>query len=156
MDGARKLAVVTGASSGIGLELARCAARDGCDLVICANEPETHAATEALRKGSARVEPVEADRGTEHGRDTFCDAIESCVVDQLIANAGRGRGHAFIDQNRDEFEAVAHDNVTGTTSLLHRMVPEVRARSEGRILITGSVSFNRDAPRHGPTGGRAT
>ena len=136
----RKLAVVTGASSGIGLELARCAAEDGCDLIIVADEPEIEAAAEMLRQKGASVEAINADLGTEHGLDAFWDVIEHRGVDYLLANAGRGLGHAFLSQNWDEIEAVIHTNVTGTTSLLHRMVPQMRARNAGRILIVGSIA----------------
>lgn len=140
MADARKLAVVTGASSGIGLELARCAAEDGCDLIVVADEPEIHAAADTLRQKGPAVEAIEADLGTEHGLDTLWAAIEHRGVDYLLANAGRGLGEAFLDQDWDEIEAVIHTNVTGTTSLLHRMIPQMRARNAGRILIVGSIA----------------
>jgi short-subunit dehydrogenase len=136
----RKLAVVTGASTGIGLELARCAAADGCELVICADEPEIAAAAEELRTLGVEVTAIEADLATEAGVDRLWQAIELRDVDYLMANAGRGLGHAFLEQDWDDIEKVIHTNVTGTTALLHRMSQKMRARNSGRILITGSIA----------------
>ncbi|KAF0677161.1 SDR family NAD(P)-dependent oxidoreductase [Profundibacterium mesophilum] len=136
----RKLAVVTGASTGIGLELARCAAQDGCDLIICADEPQIHSAAESLRQSGVTVDVVEADLGTEQGLDTLWNAVRNREVDYLLANAGRGLGDAFLEQDWDRIEDVIHVNVTGTTSLLHRMIPLMRARKTGRILIVGSIA----------------
>jgi uncharacterized protein len=140
MADAKRLAVVTGASSGIGLELALCAAEDGCDLIVVADEPEIRAAADTLRQRGASVVALEADLGTEHGLEVLWSEIEHREVDYLLANAGRGLGEAFLEQDWDEIEAVIHTNVTGTTSLLHRMIPQMRARNEGRILIVGSIA----------------
>jgi short-subunit dehydrogenase len=140
MTGPRKLAVVTGASSGIGLELARCAAEDGCDLVIVADEPEIEAAAATLRDTGVAVEAILADLGTEAGLDALWRAIEGRDVDYLMANAGRGLGEAFLDQDLDEIEQVIALNVTYTTALLRRSVEKMRARGEGGVLITGSIA----------------
>lgn len=136
----RTLAVITGASSGIGLELARCAAADGCDLVIVADEPRIETAATDLRQQGVDVTAIIADLGTKHGLDTLWDAIRDRNVDYLMANAGRGLGHAFLQQDLGDIETVIHVNVTGTTSLLHRMVPKMRRAGRGRILITGSIA----------------
>ncbi len=139
MEG-RKLAVITGASSGIGLELARCAAGDGCDLVIAANEPQIHAAASELGALGVTVEPVEADLGTEHGVAALWERVAQRRIDYFVADAGRGLGDAFLDQNWDEVEAVIHLNVTGTTALLHRAIRQMKAANHGRILILGSIA----------------
>ncbi|MBW8854915.1 MAG: SDR family NAD(P)-dependent oxidoreductase, partial [Bradyrhizobium sp.] len=63
-----KFSIVTGASSGIGLELAKCCAQDGYDLLIAADEPDIATAAEQLRSfGNGRVESVECDLATEEG-----------------------------------------------------------------------------------------
>jgi uncharacterized protein len=134
------LAVVTGASSGIGLELARCAAQDGCELVIVSNEPEIEAAAQELRGRGASVTALVADLGSERGTDMLAQALEERDVDYLMANAGRGLGHGFLDQDWQDIEAVIGVNVTGTTDLLHRMARRMHARGQGRILITGSIA----------------
>src|SRR4051812_23784413 len=96
MSARRPLAVVTGASSGIGLELARCCAREGFDLLIAADEPEIHAAAAQI---GGKVEAVEADLATIEGVDKLYAAVNGRDVDALLANAGRGLGHAFLDQD---------------------------------------------------------
>jgi len=136
----RTLAVITGASSGIGFELARCAAADGCDLVLAAEEPEILAVGNILRKEGVQVDVVEADLGTRSGLDQLWDVLEDRHIDYLMANAGRGLGHAFLEQDWSDIEEVVHTNVTGTTALLHRAIPEMQAAGNGRILITGSLA----------------
>jgi short-subunit dehydrogenase len=136
----RELALVTGASSGIGLELARCCAENGFDLVVVADEPQVHEAAEDLRASGARVESVEADLATTEGVDRFLAAANGRAVDVLIANAGRGLGGAFLDQKFDRIRRVLDTNVTGTLYLVHKVGREMRVRGSGRILITGSIA----------------
>lgn len=140
MDGGRTFAVIAGASSGIGLELARCAAADGSDLLLVADEPEVLDVAEAFRKDGHACEAIVADLGTEAGLDKLWGAIGDRVIDELMANAGHGLGGAFLVQDWDGLEDVVHVNVTGTTALLHRAIPEMMAAGSGRILITGSIA----------------
>ena len=136
----RDLAVVTGASSGIGFELARCAAQDGCDVVLVADEHEIRTAAAALEDGGSDVTAIEADLGTEHGVAVLWQELADRHVDYFAANAGRGLGGAFLDQDWEEIEAVIHTNVTGSTALLHRATKKMRDQGEGRILITGAIA----------------
>ena len=94
-----KLAIVTGASTGIGYELARCCAEDGFDLLIAADEPEIHQAAEDFKKLGVQVEAIEADLATTEGVDTLSAAANGRAVDALLANAGVGLGGAFLDQD---------------------------------------------------------
>lgn len=136
----RQLAVVTGASTGIGLELARCCAEDGFDLVIVADEPEIFQARDGLAAHGGAVEAVQADLATAEGVDQLMDAIGSRPVELLLANAGRGLGKGFLDQEFDEVRQVIDTNVTGTLDLVQRVGRAMRARGSGRILITGSIA----------------
>jgi short-subunit dehydrogenase len=61
-------------------------------------------------------------------------------VDVLIANAGHGLGHAFLDQDPREWRHVIDTNITGTIYLIQKVAREMVARDEGRILITGSIA----------------
>jgi short-subunit dehydrogenase len=141
------LAVVTGASTGIGFELARCCAGDGYDLVICADEPEIEAAAARLRDG-VTVSPVEADLATEEGIETLMQAVGPRDVDILIANAGFGARGAFLDQPWEDSRDVIMTNVFGTLALLHRAGRKMRARGRGRILVTGSIAGHMPGSFH--------
>jgi short-subunit dehydrogenase len=136
----RPLAVVTGASSGIGRELARLAAQDGHDLVIAADQGPLDEAAQELRAAGANVETVQADLSTSFGIDKLVSAIGGRPVDLLIANAGHGLGHGFLDKPFSEARHVIDTNITGTLDLLHRLVGAMRQRGSGRVLITGSIA----------------
>jgi short-subunit dehydrogenase len=140
LDGQRKFAVVTGASTGIGLELARECAKNKFDLLIAANEPEINTAADELRREGGAVEPVEADLATLDGVDQLYAKINGRRVDALLANAGRGLGNAFLDQDFKDARYVLDTNVTGTIYLIHKVARDMRARRDGRLLITGSIA----------------
>lgn len=135
----RPLAVVTGASSGIGYELARLLAEDGFDLVIAADRPLAEARQTFERLG-ARVEPLQADLATEAGVRGLVDLVAGRPVDVLAANAGHGLGDAFLDQAFDDILHVINTNITGTTRLLHLVGRDMRVRGRGQILLTGSIA----------------
>jgi len=138
----RPLAIVTGASTGIGYELAKCCVENGFDLVIAADEPRINQAADDLRKLGAQVEAVEADLATMEGVDKLYQAAKGLnrPVEALLANAGRGLGKGFLDQNFDEVRHVIDTNITGTLYLIHRVGQDMRSRNSGRILITGSIA----------------
>jgi short-subunit dehydrogenase len=136
----RPLAVVTGASSGIGFELAKCCVENGFDLIVAADEAEIEEAARKLSIDGATVEPVQADLATIEGCETLYAAIGGRPVAALLANAGRGLGKAFLDQEWDRVRSVIDTNVTGTTYLVQKIGGDMRDRGEGRILITGSIA----------------
>src|SRR3954452_8465238 len=135
----RLFAVVTGASSGIGYELAKCCAERGYDLLIAADESLDAAAT-ALRGLGSAVETVETDLATPQGVEQLYAAARGRPVDALLANAGHGLGHAFLDQDWEQVLHVINTNVTGTLLLIHKVGRDMRERGSGRILITGSIA----------------
>jgi uncharacterized protein len=136
----RPLAVVTGASSGIGFELASLCAAAGFDLLIAADEPSIHEAGLLLEKSGTRVDPLEVDLAGMEGVDKLYSAIQGRPVAALLANAGHGLGHAFLDQDFQDILHVIDTNVTGTLYLIHKVGRDMRARGEGRILVTGSIA----------------
>jgi short-subunit dehydrogenase len=136
----RRLAVVTGASTGIGLELARECAKAEFDLLIVANESELESAADELRREGGAVETVQANLATTEGVDELYEKIGGRPVAALLANAGRGLGHAFLDQDFQDARYVIDTNVTGTVYLIHKVGRDMRSRNEGRILITGSIA----------------
>src|SRR5690349_4370288 len=94
---ARPLAVVTGASTGIGYELAKCCAEHGFDLVVAADEEQMRDAARDFEKLGAKAEPVVADLAKLEGVDRLYQQIGGRSVDALLANAGRGLGKGFLD-----------------------------------------------------------
>lgn len=140
MNDIRPLAVITGASSGIGYELAKLAAENGYDLIIAADEASIVEARQALSAHGVTVEAVHADLSDTDGVDELLDVIAGRQVDALMANAGRGLGHAFLDQDFNEIMHVVDTNITGTLYLLHNLARSMRDADQGRILITGSIA----------------
>jgi len=134
-----RLAVVTGASSGIGLELARLAAKDGYDLIVAADTPFVEAGP-ALREFGVDVEELEVDLATKQGVSQLLDRIGERRVDVLVANAGHGLGHGFLEQSPDEWQHIIDTNITGTLLLIQPVVTKMVERGEGRVLITGSIA----------------
>jgi short-subunit dehydrogenase len=137
---ARPFAIVTGASSGIGFELAKCCAANGFDLLVAADEPAIHDAANVLRGAGALVDAMEVDLATTKGVETLYSAVWGRPVAALLANAGRGLGHAFLDQKFEDVRRVIDTNVTGTLYLIQLVGREMRTRGAGRILITGSIA----------------
>lgn len=140
MNASNPLAVVTGASSGIGFELARQCAKNGFDLLIVADEAAIQEAAARLKAEGAEVQAVEANLATTEGVDKLLGAVGSRTIDALLANAGRGLGHAFVDQSFDDIRHVIDTNITGTVYLIHKVARQMCSLGRGRILITGSIA----------------
>jgi uncharacterized protein len=135
----RRLAIITGASSGIGLEIAKLAAQDGYDLIVAADTPFVDAAP-ALNGLGVDVQTIEADLATPQGVKQLLDAAGDRPVDVLVANAGHGLGHGFLDQAPDEWMHIVNTNITGTLLLIQPVVQRMVERGEGMVLITGSIA----------------
>ncbi|MCF6521995.1 SDR family oxidoreductase [Streptomyces sp. JJ36] len=162
MNAQRPLAVVTGASRGIGLELAGVLAAHGHDLILNAEDHEDAAAgaaaapgaaggsgntsldlaTATVRAGGADAEAVPADLATYDGVEKLCAAVRATgrPVDVLVLNAGVGQGGAFLDTELADQARVIDLNVSGTVHLAHRLLPGMVERGAGRVLITSSVA----------------
>ena len=139
----RKLAMVTGASTGIGYELAILCAKDGFDLIVVADEPEIEEAAKQFRNYGVEVTAVhalQADLATREGVDKFYDAAKGRQVQALLANAGHGLGGVFLDQDFEDVKHVIDTNVTGTVYLIQKVGRDMRTHGQGRILITGSIA----------------
>ena len=134
------LAIVTGASTGIGYHLADIAARKGYDLLVCADEPKIDEAAAEFRKHGVEAEAVQADLATLAGVDKLYAALRGRPAAVLMANAGRGLGHGFLDQDFGEVRRVIDTNITGTIYLIQKVGRDMRTRDAGKILITGSVA----------------
>lgn len=135
-----RFAIVTGASSGIGRELAIIAARDGFDLLLAADTPGLAEVADVCRGAGATVDTLEVDLATEEGVDQLYAAAQGRTVDVLCANAGHGLGRAFLTQDFDEIRHVIDTNITGTIYLIQRVAADMVELGQGRVLITGSVA----------------
>ena len=140
LSSVRPFALVTGASSGIGYELARLLAEDGYDLVIAADTPSLTEAHQALEGLGASVDSLQVDLATMDGVEALYARVGDRPIDVLAANAGHGLGDAFLDQDWAEARHVIDTNVTGTTRLLQLVGRRMRDQGRGRILITGSIA----------------
>ena len=135
----RKLAVVTGASSGIGLELAKLAAKDGFDLIVATDTPFVEAGP-SLKEFGVEIEELETDLATQQGVKQLLERVGDRRVDVLVANAGHGLGHGFLEQAPDEWQHIINTNITGTLLLIQPVVKKMVERGEGKVLITGSIA----------------
>jgi short-subunit dehydrogenase len=139
-NGQRPLAVVTGASSGIGYELAKQFATNGFDLIIAAEDAELATAEKELRSFGATVEAVRVDLTTEAGVEELYGHLKDRKVAAVALNAGVGAGGPFLETDlRDELEIVDL-NVRSTVHLAKYVVRDMVAHHEGRILFTSSIA----------------
>lgn len=144
----RPLAVVTGGSSGIGLELARRFAEEGFDLVVAADEPQITLAADALSAAGNAVRAVQADLGTAEGVQALVDAVLATgrPVDALALNAGVGAGGPFVETPlAGDLQVIAVD-VVGTVRLAKALVPAMVRRGAGRVLLTSSTASLMPGP----------
>ena len=144
----RPLAVVTGASSGIGLELATLLAKEGYDLIIAADRALDEAGSAVRDAGADVVLSLQLDLSEAKGVDKLNAAIEALnrPIEILCANAGHGLGEAFFDEDLDEAMAVLETNVLGTTRLIWHVGRAMRERGNGKILITSSTASLTPGP----------
>jgi short-subunit dehydrogenase len=146
IDSLSGLVIVTGASSGIGLQLAKRAARDGVSLILVADRDLAEAEQEVRRAGAKSIERVRCDLGTQGGVQQVVAQVGDRPVAALIANAGQGEGGLFLDQEWREVSEIIDTNVIGTAHLVHEIGRRMRAANHGRILITGSIAGHMPGP----------
>jgi short-subunit dehydrogenase len=115
-------------------------AENNFDLLIAADQSKVATAAETFKRHGVSVEYVEADLATLEGVDRLYAAAKGRPVDYLLANAGHGLGKGFLDQDFSEARHVIDTNITGTIYLIQKVGRDMRARRQGRILITGSVA----------------
>lgn len=129
------LTVVTGASAGIGLELAKMCARQGFDLILVAGEPAIEASAQAIRDDTGvAVQSVQADLGTPEGVEQVLSAIGDRPVEALLLDTGCGMGRAFLDHEWADVHRAIDTNLLGTMRLIHRLGAGMRERGFGRTL----------------------
>ncbi len=141
MDSTRPLALVTGASSGIGLELARQFANHGFDLIVAADDDGIHAAATELG-----AEAVQVDLATAEGVDELHRRTGGRPVEAAALNAGIGAGGAFTDTALEDELKLIDLNVRSTVHLAKHLVREMVRRDHGRLLFTSSIASTMPGP----------
>jgi len=147
---ARPVALVTGASSGIGAALAREAAKDGHDLVLVARRREPMQALAAeLKTAGAESTIILADLSKPGAAAALMRDIEACgiVIDVLINNAGLGDNGRFDQADPDKVAAMLQVNVLALTELTRSVLPGMVARRRGRIMLLASTAAFQPGPK---------
>lgn len=143
----RPLALVTGASSGIGLELAKQFAAGGYDLVVTA-EDDLAPTVQQLRTTGAQVDTVQADLRRPDGVAQVHEAVvrQGRPLDAAALNAGVGLGGAFVEQQLPDVLGLVDLNVRSTVHLAHLLLGAMVERGQGRVLITSSIASTMPGP----------
>jgi short-subunit dehydrogenase len=144
----RPFAVITGASSGIGYQLARVFAQNGFDLLIASAGEGLLDAAEQLRTLGAEVESVRVDLATAEGVDILYERIASMPrnVDAIAMNAGVGVDGEFVNTDLEAELNLIQLNIVSLVRLTKKVLPDFVARGSGRILYTSSIAAEMPGP----------
>jgi short-subunit dehydrogenase len=149
IESPRPFAVVTGASSGIGYELAKQFAENGYDLLVCAESPDIKNAAQEFSDLGAQVWSVQTDLSTDEGAERLYDEVRATgrPLDAIALNAGVGVAGDFARETdlADELKMI-HLNVCSTVHLAKRAAQDMAARGKGHILITASIAGTMPTP----------
>ncbi|GGK71530.1 SDR family NAD(P)-dependent oxidoreductase [Ornithinimicrobium pekingense] len=147
-DPATPLAVVTGASTGIGREIARELASRGYDLVVCADEPQIEHAAAAVMSGTTTATAVQADLATEDGVRLLVDRVRDLgrPVDALVLNAGVAAGGPFLETSWAEDARLVALNVNHVLAVAKELLPDMVRRGRGQVLVTSSIAATMPGP----------
>jgi uncharacterized protein len=144
-----QFAVVTGASSGIGYELARVFAENGFDLLVTSESEKIERAASELSNLGVEVKVVEADLSTYEGVEKLWSEIQSTgrAVDAIAVNAGIGAYGDFARGSDLEQELKLIElNVTSTVHLSKRVLQDMVSRGKGKVLLTSSIAGTMPSP----------
>lgn len=145
----RPLAVVTGASNGIGYELAKQFAQNGFDLLVTSTDDKILDVAQTFHQAGANVETVQVDLATYDGVETLYNKIKATgrPVEAIAINAGVGVGGEFAHETdlQDELNLI-NLNVVSSVHLAKRVVKDMVDRGEGRILFTASIAALMPGP----------
>ena len=146
----RARALVTGASSGIGAELAKALARRKIPLVLTARRLDRleQLRAELIERHGVEVDVIDHDLNDPHGGETLCEELErrGLQISILINNAGFGWYGDFIQQEPREIESLLHVNVIALTALTRQLTPAMVQRGWGRVLnVASMIAFTPSA-----------
>jgi uncharacterized protein len=146
---ANKLALVTGASSGIGLSLARDLAKRGYDLIICSAGDRLRTTAQQLQVPEVEIVAVQADLASREGIERLWEQVTALgrKLDVACINAGVGVGGLFVETDLDAELHMVELNCAGTVHLAKHVVQHMTRQGEGKILFTASIAGEMVAPR---------
>src|SRR5215212_3074679 len=146
-SGGRPMGLVTGASSGIGEELAREMVQNGFDLIVVA-EDEGILDIAAELSDLADVRPIRADLATRAGNDMVIDLLTQYQrpLDAAVINAGIGVHGRLIDTELDDHLRVIALNIVSAVHLGRWIAKDMVARGKGHLLFTSSVASQMPGP----------
>ena len=135
------LALITGGSEGIGLELAKCFASDGTDLILTARDMEKlNQAKQLLEKTYAvHVTVISKDLSQPHAARELYEQLKYRNIDYVINNAGCGTADASWRIPPEQDEAMIHVNITAVTVLTSLFLNDMLARNSGTIMNVAST-----------------
>jgi short-subunit dehydrogenase len=144
----RPLALVTGASSGIGRELAKQFAENGFDLIVAAEDVELDDATAELKALGGAVAPVSVDLTKRSDVERLVAAVRGSgrALAAAALNAGVGHGGRFTETDLEAELGIVELNCASTVQLAKAVVQDMAARGEGRILFTSSIASQAPEP----------
>jgi len=147
-----KWALVTGASSGLGVDFARELAAEGCNLVLVARREERMRALadELQERHDVRVRVVALDLAQPESGARLKDLLdgEDIIIDTLINNAGFGIFGEFVEHDLERTREMLRLNVESLTELTHRFGADMARRGHGRILLVASVVAYQASPNY--------
>jgi short-subunit dehydrogenase len=143
-----KFAVVTGASSGIGYELAKQFAQNGFDLLVVAEDETIDSVAHELQSSGASAESLKVDLASHDGVHQLQSTIQNAgrPLDAIAINAGVGVSGRFVETDLAEELNMVNLNVVSTLHLAKFAVRQMVGRGEGRILFTASIAGTMPTP----------
>jgi short-subunit dehydrogenase len=146
MENNQKTALITGASSGIGYELAKLFARDHYNLVIVSrNQNELEAKAAEFRQSGIEVTVIAKDLSKMEEAKALCREV-NVPIDILVNDAGQGVYGLFQDNDLERELDIIHLNICATVILTKHFVKEMAARGAGKVLNLGSVAGKLPGP----------
>jgi len=138
-------ALITGASSGIGFELAKLFGANDYDLLVVAEDAGIEEAAAELSRTGAAVRPIRADLATHDGVEQVVAAIDR-PLDAVALNAGVGVGGPFTETELDRELCLIDLNIKSVVHLTKRVLPGMLDRGSGRLLYTASIASTMPSP----------
>jgi short-subunit dehydrogenase len=139
MSETRPLALVTGASSGIGFELSTLLANDGYDLIVAADDDAIYGAADKLGTETSTVQAVQVDLRQPAEVERLHRSTAGRVPDVLVLNAGAVRAGSFVDGDLETDLSIIDLNVRSTVHLAKLVLRDMTARGSGKVLFTSSI-----------------